>query len=278
MHAGSSSLTRDQTQAPGAQSLTHWTTREVPSLVILRHIPPWDGKSPLHQLKENPVCPTQYAGYSQNPSVTSRDPPVAQSPPKLFELPSPRQLSLLTLPPLCLPVKSTVKAPAHAVSSLLSPPDECGASLPSPPRRGVPLLLGMSNRLYFLFFFFFKICYLFTYLFIYFIYFWLHRVLVVAHGIFVEACGIFRCSAWVPGFRGSVVCGTQALQLRRASSVVVACRLSCPTGCGILVLRPGIEPASPALEGGFFITGPPGKSPNSLFNGRPLLICWPHPT
>ena len=24
---------------------------------------------------------------------------------------------------------------------------------------------------------------------------------------------------------------------------------------------PGIEPASPALEGGFFITGPPGKSP-----------------
>ena len=25
---------------------------------------------------------------------------------------------------------------------------------------------------------------------------------------------------------------------------------------------PGIEPASPALEGGFFTTGPPGKSPS----------------
>ena len=30
--------------------------------------------------------------------------------------------------------------------------------------------------------------------------------------------------------------------------------------CGILVPRPGIEPASSALEGGFLTTGPPGKS------------------
>ena len=37
MHAGSSSLTRDQTQAPalGVWSLTHWTTREVPELHFL---------------------------------------------------------------------------------------------------------------------------------------------------------------------------------------------------------------------------------------------------
>ena len=35
---------------------------------------------------------------------------------------------------------------------------------------------------------------------------------------------------------------------------------SCPTACGILVPRPRIEPASPALEGRFFTTGPPGKS------------------
>ena len=29
--------------------------------------------------------------------------------------------------------------------------------------------------------------------------------------------------------------------------------------------QPGIEPASPALEGGFFTTGPPGKAvPNIL--------------
>ena len=30
--------------------------------------------------------------------------------------------------------------------------------------------------------------------------------------------------------------------------------------CGILFPRPGIEPASPALQDGFLTTGPPGKS------------------
>ena len=32
-------------------------------------------------------------------------------------------------------------------------------------------------------------------LFIY-LFFWLRRVLVAARGVFVEACGIFRCGAW----------------------------------------------------------------------------------
>ena len=36
---------------------------------------------------------------------------------------------------------------------------------------------------------------------------------------------------------------------------------SCPVACGILVSGPGIEHSSPALEGGFLTTGPPGKSP-----------------
>ena len=40
-----------------------------------------------------------------------------------------------------------------------------------------------------------------------------------------------------------------SLSLRHASSVVVACELSCSVACGILVPRPGIEPGSPALEG-----------------------------
>ena len=35
--------------------------------------------------------------------------------------------------------------------------------------------------------------------------------------------------------------------------------LSCSVACGILVLGPGIEPASLAVEGGFLTTGPPGK-------------------
>ena len=49
------------------------------------------------------------------------------------------------------------------------------------------------------------------------------------------------------------------LQLR-GFSLVVACRLSCSGACGILVPRPGIKPESPALEGRFFTTRPPGKS------------------
>ena len=44
------------------------------------------------------------------------------------------------------------------------------------------------------------------------------------------------------------------------ASAVVSYRLSCPTASGILVPRPGIGPESPALAGGFLITGPPGKS------------------
>ena len=35
--------------------------------------------------------------------------------------------------------------------------------------------------------------------------------------------------------------------------------------CRILVPRPRIEPASPALEGGFSITGPRGKSPSAFY-------------
>ena len=38
-----------------------------------------------------------------------------------------------------------------------------------------------------------------------------------------------------------------------------------PAACGILVPQPGIEPTSPALEGGFLTTGPPGKSQDSSY-------------
>ena len=43
-------------------------------------------------------------------------------------------------------------------------------------------------------------------------------------------------------------------------SPVVACGLSFPKACRISVPWPGIESASSALEGGFFTTGPLGKS------------------
>ena len=84
----------------------------------------------------------------------------------------------------------------------------------------------------------------------------------------VVACGVFAlssCGAQAPGCMGSVVCGTRVLSLRRTSSVAVVRGLSCPTACRILVPRPGMEPTSPALEGGFFTTGPPGKSPDKVF-------------
>ena len=41
-------------------------------------------------------------------------------------------------------------------------------------------------------------------------------------------------------------------------------RLSCPAACEILVPRSGIEPSSPALEGRFLTTGPPGRVPGFL--------------
>ena len=37
-----------------------------------------------------------------------------------------------------------------------------------------------------------------------------------------------------------------------------------PMERGILVTQPGIEPTSPALEGGFLTTGPPEKFPLNI--------------
>ena len=112
-------------------------------------------------------------------------------------------------------------------------------------------------------------------------------------GSFIAACGLFiaahgllsNCGAWAPEHMGSGVaerrlssCGARAPEragsvdaerrlsscgvwaLEHMGSVVAARGLSCPMACGILVPRPGIEPMSPALEGGFLTTGPPGKS------------------
>ena len=65
-------------------------------------------------------------------------------------------------------------------------------------------------------------------------------------GLFVAAHGLLSsCGMRAPG---------------RTGSLVVARGLSCPEACGILVPWPGIEPTSPALEGGFLTTGPSGKS------------------
>ena len=62
----------------------------------------------------------------------------------------------------------------------------------------------------------------------------------MVHGLFLAARGLLSS------------CGM--------GSVVVAHRLSCPAASGIFVPPPGIEPVSPALEGGFLTNGPSGKS------------------
>ena len=53
--------------------------------------------------------------------------------------------------------------------------------------------------------------------------------------------------------------------LGTGASVVVAHGLCCCRAYGILVPRPGIEPMSPALEGGFLTTGLPWKPMIHIF-------------
>ena len=51
-------------------------------------------------------------------------------------------------------------------------------------------------------------------------------------------------------------------------SLVVVCGLSCSAAPGMLVPWSEIEPVSPALEGRFFTTGPPGKSQETCSPSR----------
>ena len=134
-----------------------------------------------------------------------------------------------------------------------------------------------------------KIYYLFLF------YFWLHRVLVVAREIFLEACRLsvaahgFSLVAtcrfslpqlWHAGSRLRGLCSSGTgfrvrglCSLRHRGSLVEAPELSScgaqaqlPCGhVGMLVPWPVIEPASSALEGRLFTTGPPGKSDNLPF-------------
>ena len=70
-------------------------------------------------------------------------------------------------------------------------------------------------------------------------YSFIYLILVTACRIFT-VCGLGSCGTWAP---------------EHAGSVVVTCKFSCSTACGSLVPQPGIEPTSPALEGGFLTTG-----------------------
>ena len=84
------------------------------------------------------------------------------------------------------------------------------------------------------------------------------------HGINLDyPCGFFI------KLRELCSCGAQAPE--SMGSVTVMDRLSCPEACGISVPQPWIKPMSPALEGRFITTGPPGKSLEEILDAIPLL-------
>ena len=56
---------------------------------------------------------------------------------------------------------------------------------------------------------------------------WLHPILVAALRIFIVVLGLSSCSVWAP---------------ECVVSLVVACRLSCPVACGILLPDWGSNP------------------------------------
>ena len=58
------------------------------------------------------------------------------------------------------------------------------------------------------------------------------------------------------------------LSLQFRNSLAMSNGLSCPTTCGILVPWLGIEPASPALQGRFLTSGPPGKFIHTVYFGN----------
>ena len=88
-----------------------------------------------------------------------------------------------------------------------------------------------------------------------FFYFWPHWLSVAAHRLLVAALGLSLVAA-SRAYSPVAACGLQSV----GSIVVVHNGLSCPISWRIPVPRPGIEPVSPALEGRFLTTGPPGKS------------------
>ena len=56
--------------------------------------------------------------------------------------------------------------------------------------------------------------------------------------------------------------------------LVVAGRLICSMACGLLLPWPEIEPMSPALQGRFLTTGPPGKSQLKVWLNLHLGKAW----
>ena len=96
----------------------------------------------------------------------------------------------------------------------------------------------------------------------------MHWPLGAARGLFSscrEGSLLSSCSGWASHCGGFSFC--EELALECVGSVIVLHRFSFPAW-GILVPRPGIEPMSPELAGGFLTTGPPGMSAFSTFRKK----------
>ena len=104
----------------------------------------------------------------------------------------------------------------------------------------------------FVMFFFYLIRYFFSF------YFWLSWVFVAAYGLSLDATISSYSSCSMRASCSGFLVVERRLWSARASVVVVH-GLSCHAACWVLVPWPGIEPISPALQGGFLITGPLGK-------------------
>ena len=102
-------------------------------------------------------------------------------------------------------------------------------------------------------FFFVLFIYLFMYL-------WLCWVFVSVRGLSLVAASGGHSSSRCAGLSLSWPLLLQSTGSRRAGSAIVAHGPSRSAACGMWdLLRPGLEPTSPALAGRFSCTAPPGK-------------------
>ena len=88
--------------------------------------------------------------------------------------------------------------------------------------------------------------------------FWLCWVFLLGVGSLSHWTGFSCCGVWT---------------LECAASVAAVCGFSCPMACTILVPRPGVEPTSSALGGGFLTTGPPGTHPLPTVFSTVVFFC-----
>ena len=127
------------------------------------------------------------------------------------------------------------------------------------------------------------------------IFFFINLFIFVCFGSLLQHMGFrrvgatLRCSARASHCSGFSCWGAQALGtwasvvvahgLSSCGSQALECRLSsCGARAQLLrgmwdLPRPGIEPLSPALAGGFLSTAPPGKSLKTLLKTISLLPC-----